>query len=288
MNAPTKVSKGAIGFGGAAIHPLKSVLNDGFRRDVVFFGVNHEIARSIGTENPGAAVFIREKSARMAPWTVAQNLRCHDIGVLCSTPEVAIEEIITISASLARAKKRPLLIACDHSASYFNAIGSASAGALTYLYFDAHFDLGLHGGPSGLHNGNFVSALTRASRIRKAINIGGRSWSTFDPAYNRKISRFSCVRGTKAGDLIEGLSFLKGKDVYVSIDADVLDPVFAPNVSCPEPFGMSPSDLLAVCSWIGEHCTVVGGDLCELIPQDNPAQAEQVLIRSILALFSGS
>lgn len=286
MKASFKAEKETVGFGGANVRSVATIFDSTAQGDVVFYGVNCEIARVIGVSNPGSAVHIRRTSARMAPWTRVQAPHSHDIGVLCSPRDEAMAEIIGLAASLARAGRRPVLVGCDHAASYIHAIGNAAAGAFVYLYFDAHFDLGLHGGPGGIHNGNFVSALARASDISKVVNVGGRSWSTFSEVYRRTPLRFSSVRGTKAADLIKDLSFLKGQRVYVSIDADVLDPAFAPNVCCPEPLGMNPEELLAVCAWLGRHCTVVGGDLCELLPVDSPAQAEQALLRSVHALFA--
>ena len=53
-------------------------------------------------------------------------------------------------------------------------------------------------------------------------------------------------------------------------------PSAAPNVCCPEPFGLSTAELFSVCAWLGESCTVIGGDLCEVVPSTPGLCSEQV------------
>ncbi|MEW8290626.1 MAG: arginase family protein [Candidatus Thiodiazotropha endolucinida] len=285
---PSIAKDQARGFGGSVVREPNDILYTSNIADKVFFGIDCEIARVFGTSNHGAAVFIREATARMAPWSDHHSPACHDIGVLRSKPEKAISEIIEISALLAASNRIPILIGCDHTASYAHALGTSVAEPSAYIYFDAHFDLGVHVPSTTLHNGNFVAALLHSGRYETALNIGGRSWTTHEPSYE-DISRFSTISALDShnsiDDITANLKPFFGKNVYVSIDADILDPAFAPNVCCPEPFGMSPKDLLALCSWIGLHCTVVGADLCELVPAATSTQAEQVLLRCIHALF---
>ena len=85
--------------------------------------------------------------------------------------------------------------------------------------------------------------------------------------------------------MIERLAPLRASAVYVSIDADVLDPACAPHVSCPEPFGMALEELFELCAWIGGACNVVGADLCELVPTPESLGVEQALMRCLHALF---
>ena len=75
--------------------------------------------------------------------------------------------------------------------------------------------------------------------------------------------------------------------MYVSLDADVLDPFCMPNACCPEPLGMQSGELLAVCQWIGSHCQVVGGDLCAVLPARRSGGSEQALMRCLCTLLEG-
>ena len=55
--------------------------------------------------------------------------------------------------------------------------------------------------------------------------------------------------------------------IYVSLDMDAFDPAFAPGVSTPEPFGLSPMDFLKFFERISER--IVGFDLVEVVPDSN-------------------
>jgi len=280
-----------FGFGGAQFIELERFQEVSRPGDVVFFGVDKELSRQIGNQNPGAATFVREKTFCMMPWTHACATASHDIGIVTSDdPEIAMQAVLIISKYITSLGCRPALIGCDHTASMAGVMGAADGSLIppVYLYFDAHFDLGLHRKTTGLHNGNFVNFLLHSDRINKVVNVGGRSWSTFAPVYS-DIPGFACVPGgvphATAEEVIERLSCLRGTPLYVSIDADVLDPSCAPNVSCPEPFGMSVADLFIICEWIGKSCEVIGSDLCEIIPSNQSLVSEQALMRCLHALF---
>ncbi len=275
------------GFGGAPICMIDDIENRGQPGDVVFFGLNHQLGRRFGHRNPGAASFVRNATAAMMPWTRQFGPVCHDIGTLSEArPGAAIKEAISISSYLAGIGRRPCLIGCDHTASLANIVGVAHAATepLTYVYFDAHFDIGLHNNETELNNGNFIGALLHNDKIARVINIGARSWSTFDAVYDR-VERFSAIRFTSVANVIERLADLGDGPIYVSLDADVLDPSYAPNLPCPEPFGLSSGDLLTICDWLGRNHRIAGADMCEIMPSDRSLCSEQVVMRSMMALF---
>ncbi len=281
------------GFGGAPVVALERLAEASRPGDAVFFGVDTELGRRFGQGNPGAASFVRDRTLCMMPWTQACAGRCHDVGVVTAgQPEAAMREVTAIARYLAKIGRRPTLIGCDHTASLPAVLGTAAgAGPLpVYLYFDAHLDLGRHDQGVTLHNGNFIDRLLDSGQVGRVINVGARSWSRFDPAY-RDVPGLTCIPGgvpaQSAAAVIEQLGVLRGTRLYVSIDADVLDPSAAPNVCCPEPFGLRPTELFAVCDWLGHACTVVGADLCEVVPKEPTLASEQALMRCLHALYPG-
>ncbi len=286
------------GFGGAPVVELERLPGVSQPGDVVFYGVDTELGRRFGQGNPGAASFVRQHTVGMMPWTQVMAPGCHDIGIVTAAdPGVAMRETTAIATFLAKLGRRPALIGCDHTASLASVLGTASGGVgiPTYLYFDAHLDLGLHdptpaAGPA-LHNGNFVERLRQTGQIGHVVNVGARCWSRFAPIY-QALPHFTCLPGgppqPSAAAMIERLSWLAGTRLYVSIDADVLDPSVAPNVCCPEPFGLSVDDLFLLCSWLGRSCTVIGGDLCEVVPSTTSLCSEQALMRCLHALYHPS
>jgi arginase family enzyme len=276
-----------FGFGGAPVRELATLQSIASPGDIAFFGANRELARKFGTPNPGAADFVRENTIAMLPWTRRFGRPCHDIGVIATeNPADLMKEIASISSIVSRMGLCPALIGCDHTASFANVLGTlVDGGHLTYVYFDAHFDFGMHSENDGLDNSTFVKFLLGTDKITEIVNIGGRSWSSFEPIYE-EIPGFTFVPHRSIEAMLADLEGLKGRPVYVSIDADVLDPAHAPNVSCPEPFGMSPSEILTLCTWIGQSCTLIGADLCEVVPSDRSLRSEQALMRCLHALFA--
>jgi arginase family enzyme len=156
---------------------------------------------------------------------------------------------------------------------------------LVYLYLDAHLDLGLHCETADMHNGNFVDALRCSEHIHQVVNVGVRSWTSCLPVYQEGtgIVAIPCgVRGLRMEEVVRVLGPLRGFPLYVSLDADVLDLM---QVSCPEPFGMSPAELFALCEWLGDAFRVAGADVSELLPAEPSLGTEQVLLRCLHALF---
>lgn len=281
-----------FGFGGAKVLELDQLPGNGNPGDVVFFGVDTELNRKFGRDNPGAAAFIRKHTACMMPWAQAHGTRCHDVGLIASDDSTeATSEAFGLSEHLAGLGFRPVLIGCDHTASMVNVLGATQGNRRppVYLFLDAHLDLGLHRGSDDIHNGNFVDFLRHSEQILRVVNVGGRSCSTSAPVYQDMTPEFQWIPGgvhrPSVSEMIERLEPLRSSPVYVSLDADVLDPAHAPNVSCPEPFGMVPEELFALCEWIGASCEVLGGDLCELVPTHQSLGVEQILMRCLHALF---
>jgi agmatinase len=59
-------------------------------------------------------------------------------------------------------------------------------------------------------------------------------------------------------------NIIKPEKVYISIDLDGIDPAYAPGVSTPEPFGITPDDVKRIISVFGDR--IIGADVVELTP----------------------
>lgn len=83
--------------------------------------------------------------------------------------------------------------------------------------------------------------------------------------------------------LAEAVENLPGDGVYLSIDIDVLDPAYAPGVGTPEPFGLSPEEIVTTIRDLAPG--LVGLDLVEVSPpndQGNTAVLAARLVREAL------
>lgn len=272
---PPEGGEPMIGFGGAVVRSLDD-LPERSPGDACFFGVDRELCRVFGGSNEGAAVFIRSGSARMRPWTRRERPAAVDVGVLRSPPKQLLEEVALLGADLSARGFLPVAVGCDHTVSYAHAMGVCSRQRATYVYFDAHLDLGLHDDRSGpaVHNGNFVASLVRGGKLDQVVNVGARAWTTYDDVYEAETGVSILREGSDAE-----LAFLRGRDVYVSLDMDVIDPAFVPNTCCREPFGMSPQDVLRALGWIRRHCRVIGADVSELAPDARLTHTAEIAMR---------
>src|ERR1700722_10643063 len=90
---PAPVHEFGLGFSGAPVIELEELHLHGGPGDVVFFGVDCELNRRFGDANPGAASFLREYTACMAPWTSSHGAACQDIGIITAAdPDIAMRD----------------------------------------------------------------------------------------------------------------------------------------------------------------------------------------------------
>jgi arginase family enzyme len=268
---------GLVGFGGATVVPLDELPRSSSRA-ACFFGVDIDLSRRYGESSDGAATFVRRWSARMQPWTRRYRPSAVDVGVLSGDASDMVRNISEISSMVSTAGYVPVVIGGDHTVSYPVAVTAARRHKdLTYVYLDAHLDLGLHLEDSGeVHNGNFVAALVTSDAFREVVNVGARAWTTHDDVYDAG-GPVTLIRDVDPA----ALSTLRGRTVHVSLDVDVLDPVYVPNTGCQEPFGASPEQVRHVMSWIADNCTVVSADVSEIVPDPAHRGTAEIAMRCI-------
>ena len=74
---------------------------------------------------------------------------------------------------------------------------------------------------------------------------------------------------------------LKGKNVYITIDLDVLDPAVFPGTGTPEPGGVSFKELMDAIHALGD-LNIVGMDIVELSPQYDTTGASTAVACKVL------
>jgi agmatinase len=119
---------------------------------------------------------------------------------------------------------------------------------ITVVHFDAHRDL------LSEYMGEEYSHITWAYHIARnpafrLVQIGCRSWNSEE---ERNLRKFRITDRIKE---IKGL-------VYLSVDLDVFDPAYAPEVGTPEPEGMLPGEFFGVLEKIPAG-KIIGMDIVE-------------------------
>jgi len=156
---------------------------------------------------------------------------------------------------------RPIVLGGDHSISLPVVRAMAKKySTLDILHFDAHPDL-----YEELYGDRFSHACPFARILdegltKNLVQVGIRA-STGD--HRQKAAAFG-VRTITMKDWQDDLKLAFSNPLYISFDADVLDPAFAPGVSHHEPGGLSTRQVINLLHAL--EADIVGMDLAEVNP----------------------
>jgi len=184
-----------------------------------------------------------------------------DVGVTGSFSEISrrvekrIREILKKGA-------RPIVLGGDHSVSLpvVRAMGKQYP-SLDILHFDAHPDL-----YEELYGDRFSHACPFARILDEGlaenlVQVGIRA-STGE--HRHKAAAFG-VRTVAMKDWRDDLALVFSNPLYISFDADALDPAFAPGVSHHEPGGLSTRQVINLLHRL--KADIVGMDVVEVNPR---------------------
>lgn len=207
-----------------------------------------------------------------------------------NTPRILnlIEQAIT---QLLRDEKIPIVLGGEHLITL--PIISAFRGPypdLILVHLDAHTDLRDEYLGEKLSHATVMRRVIELIGNENLIQVGIRSGTQEEFAF---ASRIGCQYNTKnQQDLSTLQQKIKGKNIYISLDLDILDPSILPGTGNPEPGGYSFRHLIEVLS-VFKAGNVVGMDIVELLPYQTPHQissiaAATILKESLLLYFTGS
>lgn len=207
-----------------------------------------------------------------------------------------LDEILRVSEETAKKTdnfikngEKVVALGGDHSICLGVISGASSAlkSELGLIYLDAHGDMNttettltgnIHGMPLSALIGFGDKRLTDIHKpqvkIKKEnlLHIGGND---FDPGELELIEKEN-INTFKMFDMLsEGLKPLfakidqlskKVKNVWVSLDLDCIDEMYAPGVGMPNKAGFTYREITTIFSFIGNKCNVVGIDIDEYNP----------------------
>lgn len=187
--------------------------------------------------------------------------------------------------------KTPILIGGDHSITkhVIKAI-SNTVGKISLVYFDAHPDF--ISSTTNYYGSVFYDILPNID-ITTSIQIGIRTpeqeeidnLAKYDVSV---ITPFDIIeKGVK--QVTEQILNKIGKNVYISVDMDCIDPSFAPGVSVPVPMGLQSLDVMYMIKSIIKR-GIVGMDIMEVCPQydikDRTSHLASRMIGEAISSFS--
>lgn len=166
---------------------------------------------------------------------------------------------------------RPLVLGGDHSLTYpvIRSMITQHPG-LRVVHFDAHADRRPKGNAATADCGNFVSWSLAGHPDLRWMTIGVRGVDgqvdLSDSAQDDRVAYLTAeeVRTDLPFDAID--RFCDGRPVYLTVDIDVLDPLYAPDVVYSSLGGLNPATLGALVCRVLAVGRVVGADFVEACP----------------------
>jgi agmatinase len=263
----------------------------------IFFGVPYEKTSSFRHGADKAPMEIRQASWNFERYDLQtkinyENLPMHDYGDLdvqnLDSKEV-FSTVKTFTQNLLQKQKTPLAVGGDHSIT--PGIVSAFPDEIAVLSLDAHMDFRQEYKNDIYNHACVIRRIADHLPINNIAVLGLRSAEKeeYDQAQNlglffrdaytiNDVGIKKIIQQTKAQ--------LNGKKIYLTLDIDVIDPAYAPGTSTPEPFGLTPLQVLTIIEAFAPQ--LIGCDLVEVCPPYDHGQTAVLaakIIKTCLGLM---
>ncbi|MGI0102619.1 MAG: arginase family protein [Nitrosotalea sp.] len=213
------------------------------------------------------------------------NKKVYDYGNILRT------EVNDVIDKIALGSKIPITIGGDHSVST-GIIKSLSKkhGPISLVYFDAHPDF--NSSSSGYYGSVLYDVLPDID-TKSSVQIGIR---TPEQEEIDNIKKYNLLVITPLDILKNGITKIDktildmiGKNTYVSVDMDVIDPAYAPGVSVPVPLGLGNLEVLYLLKSIAKK-GIIGLDIMEVCPsydiRDRTSHLASRMIAEVISSLS--
>lgn len=236
--------------------------------------------RSISNKNQMGIVIRAQGNSLLYPDFYKFNSKISDMGNI-SKKEKNLKDKI--------GRKLPIFIGGDHSITYHMLKQLRPDKEWSFIYFDAHPDFM---SSKGSYFGSVVNDLSQLPNVNmKSSFIIGARVPEGEEIINIKKSKINLITSydfVKIGaqKILERVLKTASKNVYMSIDLDVMDMVFAPGVTTPEPGGISSNELIYLVRELA-HMVNIGFDITELCPSfDNDYKTTYIAYKLMLEFIS--
>lgn len=280
-------------------------LGEDWQDDVGFLGIPYDFAvgyRPGARFAPGA---LREASGRFAPgpegyfdletesyrFRGATLVDAGDVDPAQLEYQESFRRITDAAHALRKRVRLPVFVGGDHSITYPILQAYADLEEFHVVQLDAHLDFSDFRNSTRYSNSSpFRRAVEELPGLKHITVVGLRGLRTNPEAFGAAKARgHTLITAARVrANLPWVLSQLpQDKKVYLSFDADVLDPAIMPGTSSPEVEGLSYSEAMAVVRRVLQQNELVGFDLVELAPNlDNSGLSALVGARLLAEVLS--
>lgn len=237
---------------------------------------------------------------------VGNNPRLKHLREIIKTSEATATEV----EAAIRDSRKAIVLGGDHSITLGTFAGASAAtdGNLGMIYFDAHGDMNtdqttLTGNIHGMHLASLMGfgAAELADTYRPGVKLDKRNLlhiggCDFDQAELDLVKAENLDTFMMFDLLAEGLKPLFAKidalaarvpSVWVSLDLDSIDRLYAPGAGMPNAKGLTYREITTIAEYIGRRCNVVGVDVVEYNPLQDEQNKTAELGIELIATFLG-
>jgi agmatinase len=203
-----------------------------------------------------------------------EDLKLHDLGDLHVSADVkkTLEMVALVIGDVLKAGKTPIVIGGEHTITFGVVAGLGKKVRETaILSFDAHLDMRDEFMGLKLSHTTFMRRINEQLKPAKIIETGTRAVCKEELGYAKKAKiEFITTPQIRRNGKTKTIQRLREeladyKNIYLTVDMDVLDPAYAPAVQNPEPEGLETHTLLDILGGICDK-RLVGFDVVEVAP----------------------
>ena len=265
--------------------------------EFVIFGVPYDKTSSFRHGADQAPREIRKASWNFETYDLKtgvdlKDIKFHDYGdinVKNDSPESMVKKVRDFTSTLLKKNKFPIAIGGEHSIT--PGIIQAFPNDVAVLSLDAHIDFRQRYENELYNHACVTRRITEHVGIDNIAVSGIRSAEKeeFEDAKKNGlffIDSFAIKKEgiKKALDTIK--KHLRNKKIYLTLDIDVIDPAYAPGASTPEPFGLTPFDVLSCIEHFSSQ--LVGFDVVEVCPPYDKGETALLAARFIRYIIGKS
>lgn len=265
------------------------------KSDLVVFGVGFDGTTSNRPGTRFASSAMRKEFDGLETYSPVLNLDMEDFNICdigdlelsIGNTEKVLDEIYENVRTLINDNKIPFMIGGEHLVTLpaFKAVYEKYKD-IYVLHFDAHTDLREEYNNCKNSHATVIKRIWDIVGDEKIFQFGIRSGTKdeFDFSLNENHTYMEVGNITTFKAIVESLA---GKNIYLTIDLDVLDPSIFPGTGTPEPGGITYKELENTFKILKQYnINIVGCDIVELSPDYDNTKVSTITACKILRELS--
>ncbi|MCK4364554.1 MAG: agmatinase [Thermoplasmatales archaeon] len=262
--------------------------------EFIIFGVPYDKTSSFRKGASKAPKEIRQSSWNFETYNLKtgkdlRDIKFHDFGdldVKNDSPQDMIKKVRDFTSKILEKNKFPIALGGEHSIT--PGIIQAYPKDTAVLSLDAHIDFRQKYENEPYNHACIIRRIADHIDIKNIAVLGIRSADKeeFEDAKKQDLFSIDSFEIKKSGitkALDKTKDFLKDKNLYLTLDIDVIDLTYAPGTSTPEPFGLTTFDVLECIECFSPQ--LLGFDVVEVCPPYDKGQTALIaakLVRNII------